>query len=138
MIPTVAEIMRRRHTVQSWSRAVALLLILVGAVFAARMIGQQVWGRVTLAGQTPYLYDLMHGLISTGSFLIPGVVLYFLSRLVSRLVVPFPKPACPRCGYSIFRLREARCPECGLPLPPELLDNSAASAAPVSAPRHSH
>lgn len=136
MIPTVAEIMRKRHTVQSWSRAVAMLLILAGAVFAVHMIGQQVWGRVILAGQTPYLYDLMHGLIGTGSFLIPGVVLYFLSRFVSRLVVPFPKPACPRCGYSIFRLREARCPECGLPLPLELLDNSAAASA--SAPPHSH
>lgn len=30
------------------------------------------------------------------------------------------KPVCPECGYLLRGLREARCPECGVPFPTEI------------------
>ncbi|MEM0983151.1 MAG: hypothetical protein AAGI17_04275 [Planctomycetota bacterium] len=48
--------------------------------------------------------------------------IFAAAPLVARWFVPAnPKIRCPACNYRIEGLTEPRCPECGVPLPPEFM-----------------
>jgi hypothetical protein len=116
MVPSAAEIMRRRHQWESRLRALSLCM-LIFALFPLLS-----WLAEGLADEdlTEYLYYL------------PRIVAFLLSiavaafgrfagRSLARWIVPIPDVRCPRCDYRLDHLSAPRCPECGLPLPDELV-----------------
>ncbi len=90
---------------------VASILLLVGRVGEARAISRLSWLR-------------------TG--------LWLVALRLHRKSLPLGH--CPRCGYNLFGLPEARCPECGRPFRPDELGASSVTAnmeTPASAVRNS-
>lgn len=49
--------------------------------------------------------------------LAPAILLVSFSGYIARWLVPAPKAACLRCGYSTVKLTKPVCPECGAPVP---------------------
>ncbi len=49
--------------------------------------------------------------------LLPAVLLALFSSALAQWLVPAPRAACLRCGYSTEKLTKPVCPECGSPVP---------------------
>ncbi|MCZ6837620.1 MAG: hypothetical protein O7G85_17745 [Planctomycetota bacterium] len=56
-----------------------------------------------------------------GKFMLPGLLILISQKGLVQLIVPFPKSECPRCDYALAKLKQPRCPECGLKLSAEFL-----------------
>lgn len=48
---------------------------------------------------------------------VPGIVLAYKGRLISKWVVPTPRNECLSCGYLLKNLKADHCPECGSQIP---------------------
>lgn len=126
MIPNPAEVVRRRWTVVAVVRLLAALMCLWGVVPLALWLVEGIsdgdlWEVSYYGGQ----------IALSAMLLLPGLVGVLASGLIARLVVPArTRVDCPRCRYALEGLTEARCPECGLPLPREFMGEERAPAAP--------
>lgn len=87
-------------------------------------------------GSMPIVWWIIEGLLDLDLFdlsyygdqfriaamaIVPAICLLLTNRRLVKWVVPLPKLECPKCGYSLQELCEARCPECGLALPKALV-----------------
>lgn len=48
---------------------------------------------------------------------VPGILLAYKGRLISKWIVPMPRNECLNCGYQLRSLKADHCPECGSPIP---------------------
>jgi hypothetical protein len=128
MIPDLASVMRRRYWLESVIRLAAAALF---AIWLSLFVGQIVAvasgnGPPRMStGQFLNVAYLLGSLARTTPLLIGALFLAALNQRLARWIVPFPKSGCPRCGYRLIALREPRCPECGMPIPRELLEPEA-------------
>ena len=108
----IEAIARRRHFCLVVLRSIALSLVLIGGLVAGLSFQARI-GRYT-----GLEYLGLPVLAILAAFWTPAVILAWLSRPLSRWVVPVPSPLneCPRCGYSLKNLNAPICPECGLTL----------------------
>ena len=75
-----------------------------------------------------YYFDRMMLTFALG---VGGAILLVLSGVIARILVPFPKPRCPRCTYRIQHLHAPRCPECGIELPEEMMTGPPPASPPT-------
>jgi hypothetical protein len=119
MIPSIEQVMNRRHLVLLWLRALEIVLFVIGVMpvtfwAVESLFEMSVW---SLSRFDEYLAIAM-------MFWLPGVITLLLDRRLMKWIVPLPKLACPECGQSLTHLAEPRCPECGCPLPTSLVAGS--------------
>jgi hypothetical protein len=134
MIPDLASVMRKRYWIEAMIRVAALLgfviwllILFSSALDSIRIIGRPT--RVPSGGLPPPaasfdILTLIRALLTSTPFLITAALLAVFSRRLALWIAPTPLNICPRCGYRLIALREARCPECGTALPLELLGGS--------------
>lgn len=119
MIPNASELARRRHTLITVFRLLALIplgltlpVLGIGTYFVFESILYDYfdWTEVVLPAV----------LILTG--LGAAAASWFLLPMCSGLFVPRTRELrCPFCTYQLHGLTEPRCPECGQPLTPEFM-----------------
>ena len=101
----------------------SLIVTLIGLWFAVYPVIDKLFSGDILEW---HVYDLqMFAFCAT--FLILAGLLWFMEPRLSRLLVPIPKNRCPQCNYRLEQLTRPQCPECGLPLPPQLIQTQDSS-----------
>ena len=119
MIPDLASVMRKRYRMERTIRFSALVLLVIWFVSALIEVFDAIAG--VLGGEVNIVARLLRDLLMAAPFLVAGALLGGMSVRLARWILPIPRGGCPRCGYRIVALTEPRCPECGLPIPPELM-----------------
>ncbi len=51
-----------------------------------------------------------------------GITIGMTNQRLAKWLVPLPRKVCPKCDYRLIRLQQPRCPECGLDLPNEYVE----------------
>jgi hypothetical protein len=121
LLQSSAVVKRRRWTLLA-IRAVATFMIVYGTMHVIRAIG--IAFGLTTTGGGSFVQQLIGTIYSNNynafwhgfSIAIPGIVLAYLSRRISRWIVPVDVNECPACGYALQQLTTTRCPECGFSL----------------------
>src|SRR5688572_8465916 len=111
----------RRRWVLLAIRTLAVLMIVYGAAHIVRGIGTALGfastGSSFLNQLIAVYYDDMYNPFWYGlSIAVPGMALGWLSRRLTRWIVPVAVNECPACGYALRKLTGSRCPECGYEL----------------------
>jgi len=125
MLPSLEEIVRKRHQTRKWLRFSSLILFVLGSMPVTLQITQM----LANFSWRPYGWDDMFSY--SIMFILPGVIILLLSRKLVHWLVPLPQPECPECRYSLKNLTKPRCPECGLDLPDAMISPIAPSVDPL-------
>lgn len=118
MIPPTAHIMKKRYDNRRRLRMMSLIVMLVGLWFAIYPVIDKLFTGDIFSWRR---YEL--GIFAaSATFMVVALVLWFVEPWLSRLLVPIPQDRCPQCSYRLEQLTCATCPECGLALPPQLIN----------------
>lgn len=114
-------ILARRELVTTVLRLASLGLFVVASVFFIFPLAKG-----ALWGSLHRLFSLYDNVVQFGIAValgVPATAILLLNRRLTKWLVPLPAPLCPRCGYELQGLKDARCPECGQPLPQEFVED---------------
>lgn len=112
MIPSVEDIIKRRHTVLIILRFASLTCLVL---FPIPVVSWLLEGFRDADLFDFYYYGVRIGVAV--ALVVCSAICRFCDRPLARWIVPIPKPQCPTCGYPIKGLRRPMCPECGGVLP---------------------
>lgn len=115
-------------------KAIGIFLIatggasLIDSIF--RALGQTlVFGRFSSGGFGPsasfedvVVYMLYGGVIGGIARIAIGAYLFLGGVKLINFCIPSNQPYCPDCGYDVREVSIEKCPECGVRLPAELLE----------------
>jgi hypothetical protein len=133
MIPTIREVMVHRYWMAGLSRFIGVCFMLLSLWPLGSWVTEGIadWDMLWISYYWPRI------VIGTG-LLIIGFVFIVFNKGVARAFLPIPLyQSCPKCGFSVRGLREARCPECGLVLPEDAITPQApeTNAPPIARDR---
>lgn len=121
MIPSLTSIVQTRLLIAALLKVVAVFLWLSALSSPAYWITTWISSGFRARGLP------VSTLASFAVTIAAGVALFLLAAPLSRAFVPLRFLAmCPRCRYPLVGSQECRCPECGLPLPEEFVDQFSA------------
>jgi hypothetical protein len=116
MIPDAASIARKRYRMRKTLRFMALVLFMIFFLCECAELIAWLYRGAAIDNLALQEFVLYSPFLAGAAFLVIAQ-----GRLIVWLV-PIPKRSvCPACGYHLQGLREPRCPECGLDLPPALM-----------------
>jgi len=118
MIPPTAHIMKKRYDNRRRLRMMSLIVLLIGLWFGLYPVLDKLFTGDILVW---HRYDFTLFAFCATFFIVAGF-LWFMEPRLSRLLVPIPKNRCPQCNYRLEQLTRPACPECGLALPPQLIN----------------
>ncbi|MCH8271165.1 MAG: hypothetical protein IH985_08165 [Planctomycetes bacterium] len=122
MIPSAAEIIRKRESAAFILAIFGIVCYLIGLIPLVLWLGEGLRD-ADLFDLSYYLEQILFAFV----FLINAAIFTFLRRpLAAWLIRPRPLE-CPACSYRLERLTIPRCPECGLVLTDEFLDPTPSS-----------
>ncbi len=136
MLPTIADIVRYRFFTSILLRLAGVLMVVISI---APILSWQLegWRDGDLLSWYYYAPRIIFGF----ALLVPGLACILFAPLIARFAIPIRRSRamrCPRCLYRIHPLSVNRarpvCPECGLILPPELVQPDDAANDPEFAP----
>lgn len=115
-VPTAEAIITLRWRVRTVFRVLAVLLLVLAIVIAIPRISQfrttQTWAAGGFAQPPDPTGWAWFGPSIAGAA--TAVALLVVSQFAVRLLVPIPRPNCPKCGYDLSEPTSNVCPECGL------------------------
>lgn len=136
MFPELEYVLKKRYQLNVILRCAAVVLIVLGAIPFAQLVGQLVLALLYSQFSTRPIRSgvdwpefLIGGVPEMLKYVVPGLLLIWLGPRIVRWLTPLPKPRCPECGYWIKRGGAAQCPECGSPLPRVLVERGGTPAA---------
>ncbi|MFI4855048.1 MAG: hypothetical protein ACIAQF_08750 [Phycisphaerales bacterium JB065] len=116
MIPSIASIVQTRLLIAALLRIFVVFLWLNSLAPIVYWITDWINN-----GGSPHSFHLST-VISFFVTSFAGIAVFVFAAPLSRVFVPLRFMAsCPRCRYRLVGSQECRCPECGLPLPEELI-----------------
>lgn len=69
------------------------------------------------------IFFLYGGFIGSVARIAIGAYLLFGGARLVNFCIPSNRPYCPQCGYDVREAGNEKCPECGVQLPAEVLEN---------------
>ncbi len=111
MIPDLATVLRRRHTMIIIIRCAIAVAFAYSAVQLFQLtVGLLVNFQVLSVGM------VVGAVLQEIHMLVLGVVLLIFQKPIARLLIPLGTRVdqCMNCGYPLKNLRSAICPECGV------------------------
>ncbi|MGD1916508.1 MAG: hypothetical protein ACFCBV_10015 [Phycisphaerales bacterium] len=114
--PSAQQIILLRLKVRVVLRVLAVVLLLVALGWASMRYSDYSYAQsLFAAGMGRPLGPLHHSFFGI-PILLGGmsIACVLLGQFALPLLVPVPKPACPRCGYDLANPTSNTCPECGL------------------------
>jgi hypothetical protein len=118
-------ILKRRHTVMILLRLLAFLMGLWGFVGIFKIL---IWTLFMGLPVTMGSFEVSGNISLAIVLCVIGITIALTNKRLASWLVPMPRKVCPKCGYRLIRLRQPRCPECGLDLPHEFVDDMVENA----------
>ena len=131
MYPDIEYVLKKRYSLKIVYRLMVLILIVLGMIPLARLLieGFIVVPFYANRGLIPRITTtwtdlIMNHLPTSGGYFIAALLLAVMQRRLTFWITPLPRKQCPQCDYNIDKLSEPRCPECGMDLPGDFVDQA--------------